>query len=240
MSESGRAPGVAVERSAWVQPILVDRAGEHRATIEAAARASVLAYLRDPANPAWEQWLSGPFTKTVRRVTASKLDAARQAAVAADITTCDTDLDAGRALAYPPFLRDALPREVAKAQVSGTDLPRGERQSQDSGPFRILVDDTLTTGKAAAQAAHAAWMRLVTRNLDDPEQVAEWGRHGAPLSVTLVTKEQLAALERDKSGVTGYHFVHDAGWTEVEPGSLTAAAVPGTHASGAAPHIYPA
>lgn len=217
-------PGVDVRRSPWVQPILVAKGGTHAATVAAAARASVLAQAADPTNPSWDLWLSGPFTKTVRRTTAAKLTAAHEAAAAQGMGVALVEADDSLALAYTPHLTAALPREVVKAQVSGTDFPRTAHVTHTTrAAFTVIVDEALTTGKASAQAAHAVWMWMLDRQLDNPEQVAEWARNGADFNVVLHPQGHLRELEAQRP--VGSRFVHDAGWTEVDPGTLTAAVV---------------
>lgn len=220
-------PGVGVQRSAWVQPILVSKGGSHLSTIAAAARASALAYLADAENPAWESWLDGPFTKTVRRVTHDKLAAAQAAARERGEKTVRVDVEGSSAVAYAPLLAAELPREVARAQVSGTDFPLDDTQPcADGSPFTVMLDSALTTGKASAQAAHAVWIWMLSRLTDNPEQVREWAARGAPARIELVRAAVVQGIKRNDFGQDGLMFVHDAGWTEVEPGSLTAVVLP--------------
>ena len=46
--------------------------------VEAAARASVLAWLATPAASEWEQWLAYAFAKTVRRARPVEVDRAKE------------------------------------------------------------------------------------------------------------------------------------------------------------------
>jgi peptidyl-tRNA hydrolase len=76
----------------------------------------------------------------------------------------------------------------------------------------------MTTGKAMAQAAHAAqlgWRSLRRR----PRR--KWQQAGFPLAVRdAVERQWRAALD------AGAPVVHDGGFTEVEPGTATAVFVP--------------
>jgi len=215
-----------VRTDGWVQPILVTKTGSHLATVRAAAMASVLAFLGSRELPSWQEWLAGPFTKTVRRTSTGKLEAAAAAdQVTARVAVADADGTVSMAVAYAPSRYSQLPREVVKAQVSGTDLARTADQPEP-GPFEVWVQESLTTGKASAQAAHAAWIWMLHRLQDNPEQVQEWAALGAPFTVRLTDAATLAAAEAEHAHDSAYGFVRDAGFTEVAPRTLTAAAVP--------------
>lgn len=195
-----------------VQPIIVSTSGSHLATIAAAARASVLAYLDDPGDPMWEQWLAGPFTKTVRR---EKLPRMR-----ANPAILGTPQDVSGSLAiagYPSRYAD-LPKAFMKLQVSGTDLPRSGA-TPSVGPVILEVLDTLSTGKACAQAAHALWLWMLPLLEDDPEKIADWHARRAPVQVDLVPDWVIA-----QSVAQGITHIRDNGLTEVDPGTVTAVA----------------
>jgi peptidyl-tRNA hydrolase len=75
----------------------------------------------------------------------------------------------------------------------------------------------ITTGKAMAQAAHAAqlgWRALPARAR------RPWQAAGFPLAVRDATLPQWRATLQ-----SGAPVVHDGGFTEVEPGTATAAFV---------------
>lgn len=56
-----------------VQPLVVLRSGSHHDAIRCVAEVSLRAYLASPERPEWGQWLSGIFTKSVRRAKAGEL-----------------------------------------------------------------------------------------------------------------------------------------------------------------------
>lgn len=207
------------DRTEWVQPIVVDKGGAHLDTVKAAAIASVVVYLgcaeadREP----WELWLAGPFTKSVRRAKSSQVEAM---ACLERRAVADVRIRGSRAVAFPPKRYEDLPRELVRLQVSGTDFPRDVRQN--TGPSKpgsviVLVRSDLTTGKAAAQAAHAlfAWML----DTSGPER-DHWVYDVEDTEVALC---DAAELERC-TAVEGAVSIRDAGRTEVAPGTLTAVA----------------
>ncbi|GAA4655732.1 peptidyl-tRNA hydrolase [Arthrobacter cryoconiti] len=198
-----------------VQPIilLVDRVdpADQDEGIAAAALASVQAYLHDPHNPNWQVWASGAFAKSVRRADAKTFAKVLIAFPEHVLAT----VGHASAAALPPMPADALPKLLAKLQVSGTQLPAGETQPVQS--LSIVLNDSLamSTGKAAAQAAHAlfAWL------LDAGQPAVDaWAQAGYPVSVLHASKRDFRRGSRRASGPV----IQDAGRTEIEPGSTTA------------------
>lgn len=229
----------------WVQPIIVAKHGTHEDTVRLGALASLAVYLNDdgPArladpelaavNP-WALWLAGPFTKTVRRAFAADITRVVIWCQENGVTFEYAAFDGGSAaLALTPMLADALPKPVARLQVSGTDLPRAPSASEPTPPAWVTlhVDETLTTGKATAQAAHALWMWALAELTPGPQALDAFGRLDLPMDLRLVSQEHLRAL----AAQPGAHAVHDAGLTEVAAGTLTAVAQPTHHENTEAP-----
>ncbi|WP_287930871.1 peptidyl-tRNA hydrolase [Arthrobacter sp.] len=197
-----------------VQPIvlLVDRdepAGRDEG-IAVAALASVKAYRQDPGNPVWTLWAAGAFAKSVRRA-----DAKMFAKVLASFPDhALAAVGAARAVGLPPMPAERLPKLLAKLQVSGTQLPEGVPLAPQ--PLTIVLNDSLgmSTGKAAAQAAHAlfAWL------LDAGPAADAWAAAGFPVGVARLSARDFRKGARKATGPV----IHDAGRTEIEPGSATA------------------
>lgn len=209
-----------------VQPIvlLVDKAepAAHTDAVHAAALASVLAYAQEietsGAAPVWDEWLAGPFTKTVRRADAKtfaklaeKFDGVDHAAVT---------YGQARALAFQPVTYDGMSRALAKLQVSGTELP--ERAS-DSAPApedvpAVVLNAGLgmSTGKCAAQAGHALFAWYLT--LGEAGRL-EWYEDGCPFQVRFLDADDFAEVA---ATVTEERLIVDAGRTEIAPDTATA------------------
>ncbi len=198
-----------------IQPIilLVDReepASEQHG-IAAAALASVQAFLRDPENPDWRQWASAAVGKTVRRA-----DAKMFAKVLAAFPNHSlAAVGEGRAVGLPPMPAAALPKLLAKLQVSGTQLPDGD--PLPGATLTIVLNGSLemSTGKAAAQAAHALFAWLLESK---PAVVEAWVAGGFPLGVQELPAKEFRKGARKSAGPV----IQDAGRTEIEPGSTTA------------------
>ncbi|MFC8304242.1 peptidyl-tRNA hydrolase [Specibacter sp. NPDC057265] len=198
-----------------VQPIilLVDREEPASAQhgIAAAALASVQAYLQDPGNPDWQRWAEGAFAKTVRRADAKMF--AKVLAAFPDHALAR--VGEGCAAGFPPMEADGLPKLLAKLQVSGTQLPAGN--PLPAQPLSIVLNGSLdmSTGKAAAQAAHALFAWLLQSKA---AVVQAWIADGFPLGVAALPAKDFRKGARKSAGPV----IADAGRTEIEPGSTTA------------------
>jgi len=181
--------------------------------LEAAAR-GVLLMLTQP-EPEWAEavaaWDAQRIRKVVRR--------ARGAEWRRALTVPGLDVVHGGAdlRVYPPIPVDAWPPELARLQVGGTNLDQPEPPAPvPPGTPLILLSPhaEMTTGKAMAQAAHAAqlgWRSLVRRDRK------RWIEAQFRLAVRDATPPQW----QDAVG-RGMPVVHDGGFTEVEPGTATA------------------
>lgn len=204
-------------RDEWVQPIVVDKTGTHIETVTAAAIASSLAFLEgvDHDSGPWAAWLSGRFTKTVRRANPTLFDTLVQRHGGSRVA-----IGASRSVAMPPVRYADIPADLARLRVSGTDLPRREDRCTDRGlpTVRVFVDQALTTGKASAQAAHAlmGWLLVASR-----ARRRTWARSAMATEVVLVPADELRLIELVNAGCVA---IRDAGLTEVAPDTLTAVA----------------
>ncbi|MGW7098593.1 aminoacyl-tRNA hydrolase [Streptomyces sp. NPDC054838] len=119
---------------------------------------------------------------------------------------------------FPPVPLDGWPKELAKLQVSGTDLDDPEPAAPAAPGVPVLwlnPDLDMSAGKAMAQAGHAAqlaWWELT------PAERGAWRDSGFPLAVRTAPRERWAELSGSGSGLP---VVRDAGFTEIAPGSCT-------------------
>ena len=181
--------------------------------LEAAAR-GVLLMLTEP-EPEWADavaaWDAQRIRKVVRR--------ARGAEWRRALTVPGLDVSHGSAQlrVYPPISVDGWPPELARLQVGGTNLDQPEPPpAVPPGMPLILLSPhaEMTTGKAMAQAAHAA--QLGWRSLGRRDR-RRWIEADLRLAVRDGTPAQWQdAVDR------GMPVVHDGGFTEVEPGTATA------------------
>jgi peptidyl-tRNA hydrolase len=120
---------------------------------------------------------------------------------------------------FPPVPLDGWPKDLARLQVSGTDLddPEPPVDTDVTAPVLWLNPDLdMSAGKAMAQAGHGA--QLAWWELSDEERAA-WRDAGFPLSVRAADPARWGELTS-----SGLPLVRDAGFTEIAPGSCTVVA----------------
>lgn len=216
----------AVERDTvrqYVLPLVVriERTSPPSRTdaLEAAARA-VLALLSDERTAgggvwadAVRTWEDGRIRKVVRRARGAEW---RRAAALPGVTV---ESGGAEVRVFPPVPVDDWPRDLARLQVSGTDLDDPSPPAP-AGPGTAVLwlnpGLPMTAGKAMAQVGHAAqlgWWRLTDR------ERAGWRAAGFPLAVRTAPPGGWAPLARG-----GLPLVRDAGFTEIAAGSATAVA----------------
>ncbi len=214
-----RDPG---ETQPWAMPIVLEipksDPPERTALLEAAAQA-VVACCLDPRaaenDSAYRAGLSNWYGARIRKLARRARGQAWQRVQLAPGVTCEVHGARARALVPTP-VAEVYP-EVAKLQISGTDLPHQEQQPPiDEGLPTIWVDRDLdmSVGKVAAQVGHGSMLYAATL---EASQAWQWAQRGYPLAVRELPRAQwpdasLRAVE-----------VRDAGFTEIAPGSVTVA-----------------
>lgn len=189
------------------------------AVCEAAAKA-VVTLLTDPrATAEWEpavaRWAAGRIRKHVRRARGAKWTKVQE------LAGVTVEHAGAEVRAFVPCATDQVPAEVGKLQLSGLDLddPAKRAAVEPAGPLLVISlqpDPRLGDGKAAAAAGHAAqiaWMVAADGFAD------RWQDAGFPVAVEQPDAARFAELEACAQVV-----VRDAGFTEVDPGTVTAVA----------------
>ncbi|GAA3102786.1 MULTISPECIES: peptidyl-tRNA hydrolase [Nonomuraea] len=199
----------------YVLPLVVriERATppERTDALEAAAMA-VLSLLADPGEWAAElhAWQStGKIRKVVRRARGAEW----RRAVALPGRTIEHR--SAEVRVHPPVPLDDWPRDLARLQVSGTDLTDTAAPGPAEPP--TLWENPaleMSAGKAMAQAGHAAQLAWWA---SDAGERAAWRERG--LAVTVRTADGSSGFSSMVGA--GLPVVRDAGFTEIEPGSCT-------------------
>ena len=221
--------GPVSERAAWVDagtpmvlPLVVriERSAPPTRTdaLEAAARA-VLSLLADPraVDGEWadavRRWEAGRIRKVVRRARGSDWQRATALpGIGVVVGTAEVRV-------YPPIPVDDWPRDLARLQVSGTDLEDPEPPGPATvGTPMLWINPELelTAGKAMAQAGHGA--QLAWWELDPPSR-GRWAERGFSLAVRTAAPGRWERLVR-----SGLPVVQDAGFTEIDAGTCTVVA----------------
>ena len=124
-----------------VQPILVVDTGTHEDTVRAASEASLEVYRRTISDYStfWNEWLSGLFTKTVRRINEKEFYRLTNDPSLLEFPSVYVGHNSGKAIALPPvgYSPDGnslFPRPVKKAQVQGTNFVKTEEILKDLDP----------------------------------------------------------------------------------------------------------
>ncbi len=207
----------------YVLPLLVrlerDTPPARTDALETSARA-VLTLLADPratGDGEWAErvhaWEDARIRKVVRRARGGEW---RKAGELPGITVTGADAEVR---VFPPVPLDGWPKELAKLQVSGTDLddPAAPGAPEPGLPVLWLNPELeMSAGKTMAQTGHAAqlaWWRL------DQAQREEWADSGFALAVRTADKDRWAELT-----ASDLPLVRDAGFTEIAPGSCTVVA----------------
>jgi peptidyl-tRNA hydrolase len=220
-------PHEATDRDAAPQFVLplvvrVERSAPPARTdaLETAARA-VLVLLSDERATAedgeWHQavrdWQDARIRKVVRRARGAEW---RRAEALPGVTVTGRTAEVR---VFPPVPLDGWPRDLARLQVSGTELddPEPVPTPADGAPVLWMSPEVeMSAGKAMAQAGHGA--QLAWWELGAAERAA-WREAGFPLAVRTPSAERWAELT-----ASGLPVVRDAGFTEIAPGSCTVVA----------------
>ncbi|MEV6396149.1 peptidyl-tRNA hydrolase [Streptomyces sp. NPDC051907] len=185
--------------------------------LETAARAvlHILGDERSLAEGEWAQamrdWQDARIRKVVRRARGAEW---RKASALDGITVTGRTAEVR---VFPPVPLDGWPKELAKLQVSGTDLDDPEPPpSPDPTGAVLWLSPALdmSAGKAMAQAGHGA--HLAWWELSEADRKT-WREAGFPLAVR--TADPTRWHELTTSG--DLPVVRDAGFTEIAPGSCT-------------------
>jgi len=214
------------EPSPWALQLAVRVERADPPTVEAVCRSAAratLALLGDERSqpggewhPAIVAWRTKRIRKLVRRGRASAWERASHAPGV-------TVHDGAEVRAFVPTPMNRIDETVAKLQIDGSAAPlEGPVRSDsiDAAGGTLVVALTplvaMTWGKLAAQAAHGAQL---AREAAGAATVEAWAALGQPIVVWFPTADAWAHAVPDDAV-----RVRDGGFTEIPPGTLTAAA----------------
>ena len=205
--------------SPWAMQVVVYPASlrEHFSAIESVASAVLLlldkAETCEAVRSSVQKWEMGRIRKIVRR---AKTESDWNRALECPLVSGQYGKEV-RASAFAPTPVNAVPKGISRLQVSGLDLPRRTNEDQ-CATLKIMLTPhvRMTTGKAAAQAAHSAHLAYKAMEADN---IQAWRETNFSLQVFETSPHSW------KKGLeTARVVVCDAGFTEVPEGTVTSIA----------------
>lgn len=208
------------EHSSNLVQTIVVKPSNHFDTIAAAALASGLAMVTaDLSSDPWHTWFSGSFTKSVRRV---KRPADLERVRLLELPSTEITVGDAVGIAFVPARYEDSPPALSRLQVSGLDLlheaDRFHRPGAVTPHIEINLDAAMSTGKTAAQVAHALGAWLLAQSPRTRQLWAEQpGLHLGEVKFADYETPGMPGAD-DNSTIT----ILDHGLTEIAPGTPTA------------------
>ncbi|MFD2488455.1 peptidyl-tRNA hydrolase [Amycolatopsis jiangsuensis] len=195
------------------------------ALLEAAAAAALAVCLDERSAPGgeWAEPMHAWLDNRIRKVSRRARGAHWQAVL--DLPGITVEVGGAQARALVPGLVSQAPKEVSRLQISGSEVaPDEPGPAPDDVPVLLLNPDVpMTVGKAAAQVGHAT---MILASLLPDEALAAWAARDYRVAVRTpspVRWTRLCPVDDPERGWRGQRVVavRDAGFTEVEPGTIT-------------------
>nr|WP_255426355.1 peptidyl-tRNA hydrolase [Pseudonocardia sp. C8] len=187
--------------------------------LEAAATAAVAVCLDPRAQPGgpWHDavaaWVDGRIRKIARRARGAHWRAVQE------LPGVTVEVGGAEARALLPGPVDDAPKTVSRLQIGGTELEPDEPGPVPGGAPLVWLNPRvpMTVGKAAAQVGHASMLLAAVRGwpVAEPADVPR-------CAVRTPSPQAWDRLCADlASGAADLVAVRDAGFTEVDPGTVT-------------------
>ena len=189
------------------------------ALLEAAAAAAVALCLDERAQPEGEwhedvhDWIDGRIRKVSRRARGAHWAAVQ------DQPGVTVSVGGAEARALLPWRVAETPKVVSRLQISGTELPLDTPGPAPDGVPVLWVNPgvEMTVGKLAAQVGHGSMLLAALAEADGID-LSDWDFHCA---VRTAAPSQWQALAEGTWPQDRVVAVRDAGFTEVDPGTVT-------------------
>ena len=155
--------------------------------------------------PAMDKWLNGRIRKVARRARGAEWEAVKA------LPHVYASYGKAEIIILEPHPNFTPPAEIKKLQISGMDL---ERQPVPANghvkglEFAVTPEAEMTSGKSLAQVGHAVQLAIFNSTL---ETITAWVAQKTPVHICAWDAYTAWTAE-----------VHDAGFTEIPSGTLTA------------------
>lgn len=193
--------------------------------LEAAAAAAVAVCLDPRADDEWYEplvsWVDVAIRKVARRARGAHWEAVQS------LPGVTIEVDGAQARALVPGKVAEMPKEVTRLQISGSELPADEPGPVPDGVPVLWLNPTvtMTAGKAAAQVGHASMLLAAALRADGQESYFDdWKDFRC--AVRTPDQRTWGALHPGDDPLNAWRrrrvvAVRDAGFTEVDPGTVT-------------------
>jgi peptidyl-tRNA hydrolase len=193
--------------------------------LEAAAAAAVAVCLDPRADDDWHEplvsWIDLAIRKVARRARGAHWEAVQA------LPGVTIEVDGAQVRALVPGKVVEMPKEVTRLQISGSELPVDEPGPVPDDVPVLWLNPTvpMTAGKAAAQVGHASMLLAAALRADGQESYFDdWKDFRC--AVRTPSRQEWAALHPGDDPLNAWRHRHvvavrDAGFTEVDPGTVT-------------------
>ncbi|MGB3443707.1 MAG: peptidyl-tRNA hydrolase [Actinophytocola sp.] len=193
--------------------------------LEAAAAAAVAVCLDPRADDEWHEplvsWLDVAIRKVARRARGAHWEAVQS------LPGVTMTVDGAEVRALVPGKVVEMPKEVTRLQISGSEVPDVAPGPVPDGVPVLWLNPTvtMTAGKAAAQVGHASMLLAAALRADGQESYFDdWTDFRC--AVRNPSRRDWAALHPGDDPLGAWRrrrvvAVRDAGFTEVDPGTVT-------------------
>lgn len=157
-------------------------------------------------NESFTKWLNGRIRKVSRRARGSEWEAVKS------LPHIYTSYGKAEIIILKPHPNFEPPAEIKKLQISGIELAKENRTGNSNNilglKFTVNPEINMSTGKTLAQVGHAVQLAIFNST---PETVELWVEQKTPINHCGWNEYTSWTAE-----------IHDAGFTEIPAGSLTA------------------
>lgn len=158
---------------------------------------------------ATSKWLNGRIRKVARRARGTEWEAVKQ------LPHVYAKYGKAEVIILPPHPNFEPPSEIKKLQISGMVLEKQEQKREVNNAngilFAINPEINMSTGKTIAQVGHAVQLAIFN---SDKETILKWVEQQTPIHECKWEDNKKWTAE-----------IHDAGFTEIPIGSLTAKSI---------------